>query len=338
VDSGSPPTAFCALSESRELAASLSRHASLTLTGIEERAFEGGEFKLRPLESVRDRAAFILQCLAGTPDASVSERLLRLLFLLYGLRDAGTSRRIVLLPYLTFARKDRRTQPRDPVNTRYVAQLIESAGADRVVALDVHNPAALDNAFRIPVDHLSALPMMVEHIAARFPIDPLTVISPDVGGVKRAQILRELLEMRLGREVNLAFLEKRRARGKLSGGMLVGEVKDRTVIVIDDLCATGNTLIRAATTCRLAGAGAIYAAFTHAPHAPGLTAVLRDANISGVLTTDSVGFRFDPIAANDARKLTVLSIAPLFGEAVRRMIAGEPLVPLLNSWSVKLDS
>src|SRR6185312_3499544 len=104
-------------------------------------------------------------CLAGTQPAPSSERLLKLLFLLHGLKDAGVTRCTALLPYMTFARKDRRTQVRDPVNSRYVAQLLESAGVDRVMTLDVHNPAALDNSFRVPVDHLSALPMMVDHFA-----------------------------------------------------------------------------------------------------------------------------------------------------------------------------
>lgn len=320
--------------ESHDLASSVSRYAGLALSELEERNFEGGEFKLRPLESVRDRSALIVQCLAGTPQAPVSERLLKLLFLSYGLRDAGASRRIALLPYLTFARKDRRTQPRDPVNTRYVAQLLEAAGIDQVVTLDVHNPAALDNSFRIPVDHLSALPMMVDHFSAGVGDTPLTVASPDIGGVKRAQIFRELLEARLGRAVELAFFEKRRAKGVVSGHALVGDVRERTVVIVDDLCATGNTLMRAAGASHRAGCSAVYAAVTHAPHMPGIAAVLADQGIAGVITTDSVGFPFSPLVAEAARKLTVLSIAPLFGEAVRRMLAGVPLTPLLDHWPV----
>jgi ribose-phosphate pyrophosphokinase len=102
----------------------------------------------------------------GSPNTSIADSFVRLLFLLNGLRDAGASQRIALIPYLTYARDDRRTELRDPVNTRYVAQLLEASGADRVVALDVHNPAALDNAFRIPVDHLTAIPMMVDQFAS----------------------------------------------------------------------------------------------------------------------------------------------------------------------------
>lgn len=332
---GSMDTTSCfTLRESRDLASAVYRHAELPLAPLEERDFEGGEFKLRPLETVRGHTALVLQCLAGTTEVPLSERLVRLLFLLYGLRDAGAVRRIALLPYLTFARKDRRTQLRDPVNSRYIAQVLEAAGVDRVVTLDVHNPAALDNAFRVPVDHLSALPMMVDHFATRLPDAQLTIASPDIGGVKRAQIFRELLETRLGREVELAFFEKRRAQGVVSGDALVGTVKGRTVLVIDDLCATGNTLKRAAEVCNRAGAHAVYAAVTHAPYSPGIVSVVADPAVAGVITTDSVGYHFGPLPPDCAGKLTVLSIAPLFGQAIRRMQTGKPLAPLLQRWPV----
>jgi ribose-phosphate pyrophosphokinase len=326
--------ALFALAECGELAAQVSREASLTLAPLEERRFEGGEFKLRPLESVRGRAAFVLESLAGTSDAPVTHRLVRLLFLLNVLRDAGASRRVALLPYLAFARKERRTQPRDPVNTRYLAELIESAGADRVVALDVHSPAAFDNSFRIPTDHLSASPMMVDHFAARLAGAGIAVLSPDVGGVKRAQIFRELLEARIGREVELGFLEKRRARGVVSGGTLVGDVRGREVIVLDDLCATGGTLIRAAAACRRAGAERVHVTVTHAPLASGVSAVLSEDTVASMLVTDSAADAIPRggFAGPHGQKMTVLSIAPLLGQAIRRMLEGRPLAPLLTRW------
>lgn len=327
---------FFALTESRELALATAREAGLELSGIEERSFEGGEFKLRPLESVRGRRVFVLQSLAGSEATPVAERLIRLLFLLSVLRDAGATGRTVLLPYLAFARKERRTQLRDPVNTRYVAQLLEAAGADHAIALDVHSPAAFDNAFRIPTDHLSALPMMVAYFAGRLGSSPLTVVSPDVGGIKRAQLFQESLEGILKQPVELAFLEKRRALGRVATGRLVGALQGRIALVVDDLCATGGTLIRAAERCREGGARSVHVAVTHAPMAAGIAAVAAADAVTEIVMTDSVG-GYDQAAATIGPKVSVLPLAPLFGTAVRRILCGQPLAPLLTSWPVPSD-
>lgn len=328
---------FYTLSEARDLGAACCREAGLEPALLEERLFEGGEFKLRPLESVRSRPAYVFQSLAGSQALSPADRLVRLLFLLNCLRDAGASQRVAMIPYLAYARKERRTQLRDPVNTRYVAQLIEASGADRLMALDVHNPAALDNAFRIPVDHLTALPMMAHHYATRLGTTDLVVVSPDVGGVKRAQIFQELLEARTGRPVELAFLEKRRAAGVVSSGRLVGETAGRHALIIDDLCATGGTLIRAAERCREAGATAVHVAVTHAPLPAGLEALSNITSITDVLVTDSSGTPYQHSPAL-MRKLTTLSVAALFGQAVRRIEAGQPIAPLLGRWPVSPDA
>jgi ribose-phosphate pyrophosphokinase len=334
------PARFFALSESARLAKRVCEEARLHLSPIEERRFEGGEFKFRPLESVRGRTAVVLQSLAGSTGLPVGERLLRLIFLLQGLRDAGASRRVVVLPYLTFAREDRRTQPRDPVTSRYVAELLEAAGADQLVVLDVHNPAALDNAFRIPVDHLSALPMMVDYFARQFDHEGLTVASPDIGGIKRAQRFREILAARLGHSVSMAFVEKRRQNdGVLSGGALVGDVTGKTVLLVDDLCATGETVMRAAKACRDAGAAAVYAAITHTPVTQGIDAVEAASTISGVVVTDSTGIDAGPTSISvGIPRRTTLSIAPLLGQATRRILAAKPLSPLLESWPVTFES
>jgi ribose-phosphate pyrophosphokinase len=333
-------TPFFALSESVALANRVSGEAGLPLSPLEERRFEGGEFRLRPLRSVRGRTVVVLQSLAASSDLPVGERLMRLLFLLQGLRDAGASRRVVVLPYLTFAREDRRTQPRDPVTSRYVAELLEAAGADELVVLDVHNPAALDNAFRIPVAHLSALPMMVDHFARHCDHDhaKLTVASPDIGGIKRAQQFREMLAARLGHPVGMAFVEKRRKNDVLSGGTVVGDVTGQSVLLVDDLCATGETLIRAAKACRAAGAATVYAAITHTPITEGIDAVEAGGTFSGVVTTDSTGINTPPTSlSNSMRQRTTLSIAPLLGQATRRILVAKPLSPLLESWPVTFE-
>ncbi len=323
-----------ALGESRGLAQEISARAGIPIAPIEERLFEEGEFKLRPLVSVRDRPLFIVQSLAGSAGTPVADRLVRLLFLLFGLRDAGAARMTAVIPYLTFARKDRRTQPRDPVNSRYIAQLLEATRVDRIMALDVHNPAALDNAFRIPVDHLSATPLFVDHFATQRRDAALAVASPDVGGIKRAQIFRELLEQRLGCRIELAFIEKRRADDVVTTGRVVGQVAGKEVIVLDDLCASGGTLVRAAQALRAGGAKAVHAVVTHAPLARGLAALAADAAIDQVVLTDSVGA--EPLPQKG--RFSVLPVAPLFAQAISRITTGKPFAPLLRRWPVPDDA
>lgn len=322
---------FFSLSECHGLADACCGAAGLPLSAVEERPFEGGEFKLRPLVSVRDRPVFVLESLANGSGFSPADRLIRLLFLLANLRDAGARTRTAIIPYLAYARKDRRTQLRDPVNTRYVAELLEAAGVTHLITLDVHNPAALDNAFRVPVDHLSALPMMTDHYARRLSSGEPVVVSPDVGGVKRAQTFQELLEARLGHPVELAFVEKRRASGKVTSGRLVGSVEARHALIVDDLCATGGTLIRAAERCRAAGCASVHVAVTHAPLPEGLENLASSPAIDEIVVTDSTGAT-GPRSASLQTKLTTLSIAPLLGLAVRRIHERKPVAPLLSRW------
>jgi ribose-phosphate pyrophosphokinase len=158
------------------------------------------------------------------------------------------------------------------------------------------------------------------------------VASPDIGGVKRAQLFRERLQQRLGREVELAFIEKRRAGGTAASGRIVGDVTGREVILLDDLCASGGTLIRGATVLREAGARAVHATFTHAPMAAGLAALAAADAISSLIFTDSAGAALQVPVLSGNRKLHVLEIAPLFAQALKRMSAGAPLAPVLESW------
>lgn len=321
-------------SESHDLGLRIAEAAGFALAPLEERSFEEGEFKLRPLVSVRGRTVFVVQSLAGSPQAPIAQRFIRLLFLLCGLRDAGADSTVAVVPYLAYARKDRRTQPRDPVNTRYVAQLLEATGVTRLVALDVHNPAALDNAFRIGVDHLSALPMFAAHFAQRLRNEDFAVASPDIGGVKRVQLFRELLQRQLDRNIELLFVEKRRSGGTVSGGMVVGRIAGRRVIVLDDLCASGGTLLRAAALLRESGAAAVHVAVTHAPLPAGIAALRAADGLADITLTDSTGSALQAPPASAGVELTVLPVAPLLGQALRRMTSGAPVSELLERWPV----
>jgi ribose-phosphate pyrophosphokinase len=173
--------------------------------------------------------------------------------------------------------------------------------------------------------------MFVHHFSKRLFAADIAVASPDIGGVKRVQIFRELLERRLGRAIEIAFIEKRRTGGVATSGRVVGEVSGREVIVLDDLCATGGTLIRAAEVLRGSGAAAVHVAFTHAPLPKGLAALAAADSIAQIVLTDSVdSLRPDILSAGN--RLSVLPIAPLFAQAVTRMLTGAPLAPLLDSW------
>jgi ribose-phosphate pyrophosphokinase len=318
--------------ESRALALTASTHSGIEVAELEEREYEGGEFKLRPLQPVRERTVFVIQSLAESDEAPMARRLIRLLFLIQTLRDAGAGCVVAVIPYLAYARKDRRTKPRDPVYTRYVAQLVEAAGAHRAVTLDVHNTSALDNAFRIPMDHLSALPMMAAHFHQHLPTGQLAVVSPDIGGVKRAQIFREILERRTGRKVELLFVEKHRDGQTVSGGAIVGRVGGHDAILLDDLCATGATLLQAAKSLRAAGATSVHAAITHFPIETGIRALAAAPEIAQVVITDSVGYTPAINTADHTAKVTTLSAGTLVGHALARIARGDSMASLLEDW------
>ena len=317
--------ALFALNASRDFGERVSWALSLPILGHEERFFEDGEHKVRPLENVRGRDVYIIQCLHATPDHGVDERLNRMLFMIAALKDAGAARVTALAPYLCYARKDRRTKPRDPVTTRYIACLFEAVGTDRICVLDVHNLAAYQNAFRIVAEHLEARRLLAGAVAERIGSAPVVVVSPDSGGVKRADAFRETLAQLLKADIPLAFAEKHRSSGVVSGEALVGDVSGRAAVLLDDLVSTGTTLLRAARRCREMGATSVHAAATHGLLIGGAPALLASADLDSIILTDSV-----PIAGalQSAEKLQIVSVAPLLAEAIRRLHTGGSLVDL----------
>jgi ribose-phosphate pyrophosphokinase len=315
-----------ALQSGRPYAEVVAAALGIGLGEVEERAFEDGEHKSRPLTSVRGHDVYVVQSLHDDRHSGVNDKLVRLLFFLATLKDAGADRLTAVVPYLCYARKDRRTKARDPVTTRYVAALFEAVGVDRMVTVDVHNLAAYQNAFRIPAEHLEARKLLLEHVTGLS--GPLAVLSPDVGGVKRAEALREVLEQRRGEPVPSGFMEKHRSAGVVSGATLVGDVDGRTVLLVDDLIASGGTLVRAAQACLARGARRVIGLATHGAFAPQAGEVLAHEALEGLVITDTVDP--DRLEHGTARaKLTVLPTAPLVAEAVRRLHTGGSLVELL---------
>ncbi|NIP60873.1 MAG: ribose-phosphate diphosphokinase [Gemmatimonadetes bacterium] len=318
-----------ALESSRSFAERVAAVLEIPLSRHEERDFADGEHKTRPLESVRGRDVFVVQSLYGEDGESVNDKLCRFLFFLGACRDAGAGRLTAVVPYLCYARKDRKTKSRDPVTIRYVAGFFDAVDVDRVVAMDVHNLAAYQNAFRRGGEHLEARVLFLDHFAEVLADEEIAVVSPDVGGVKRAEAFRESLAERLDRPVASGFMEKERSWGVVSGETLVGELEGRTVILLDDMIGTGTTMARAAAACREAGARACYAAATHGLFLEGAQAVVGDPALDGVVVTDTVPpVRLPSDLASE--KVTLLDGAGLFGEAIRRMHVGGSIVELLE--------
>jgi ribose-phosphate pyrophosphokinase len=314
--------ALFALSGGEGLGGRVAEALGVPLDPHEERGFEDGEHKARPLASVRGRHAVLIGSLHGDAAMSVNDRLCRALFFCAALRDAGAAEVTLVAPYLCYARKDRRTKSRDPVTTRYVAQAIEAMGVDRVVAMDVHNPAAFENAFRRPVEHLEARPLLVRHLAPLLGGDAVTVVAPDAGGAKRADALRAALSAALRAPAGSAYAEKRR------GDLLAGEVEGTVAVIVDDLISTGTTLARTARRCRERGAARVLAAATHAVLPPGAGRALADPALDAVIVTDTV----PPGGGLD--RLVVLGVAPFLAEAIRRIHEGGSLVALHEEWTV----
>lgn len=319
-----------ALNSSRPFGEQVSAHLGVALSPHEEREFEDGEHKARPLTGVRGKDVFVIQSLHGDPAQSGNDKLCRLLFFIGALKDAAAARVTAIVPYLAYARKDRKTKPRDPVTTRYVAALFEAVGADAVVTMDVHNLAAFQNAFRCGAENLEAEKLFAAHFAPLLKDSDVVVVSPDAGGIKRSEQFRQRLGKALGKPVGAAFAEKYRSEGALSGDMLVGDVHARHAIIIDDLISTGTTLVRTARSCRDAGAVGVFAAATHGLFMGDAAAVLADSALEAIVVTDTVPpFRLDGSAAK--AKITVLNCAQLFAEAIRRMHAGGSVTDLLES-------
>jgi ribose-phosphate pyrophosphokinase len=314
-----------ALNATAALGSAVAAELSLPLAAHEEREFEDGEHKTRPLEAVRGAHVFVIQSLHGETNQSTNDKLCRLLFFIGAIKDAGAARVTAVVPYLCYARKDRRTKTSDPVTMRYVASMFEAVGTDDIVTLDVHNPAAFENAFRCPTVALTAAPLFVEYVRS-LADERLCVVSPDPGGTKRADIFHEALQTELGRPIGKALADKRRSGGVVSGDLFVGEVEGATALVIDDLISTGGTLLRAARAARHAGAKRVIALVTHGLFMPGAEPVLLEPAIDRLVVTDSASTSLGEAAR---AKVDVLTVAPLLAECIRRLHAGDTLNDLL---------
>lgn len=305
----------------------------------EERIFEDGECKLRPLTDPGGQDVYVMQSLHGGPSLSVHDRLWRLWTFAATLCDHNAARVTAVIPYLAYARKDRRTKPFDPLSLRHLAQLFEAAGVQRVIALEAHDAAAFENAFRCPVVHVRASgvfeallndPVCSEpsgdlgstqaegaskHGAVRW-----VVASPDPGGVKRAQLWRETLQAQLGRPIGFAMIDKRRSAGVVSTEDLVaGDVSAAQVLLYDDLIASGGTMVRAAQALRAHGAHRVLAVAAHGVFTRHAQTLMTDPAIDAVVVTDSIPGLRARESAEGAGRLHVISAASQLARAIESM-------------------
>jgi len=302
----------------KALALAIANDLDTELSAHEDRAFEDGEGKLRPLVDPRGADVYVLLGLHGDPDSSPYDKLCRLLFFIATLRDHGAARVTAVLPYMAFARKDRQTKLFDPVTQRYLAQLIEAVGATQVITFEVHNLAAMQNAFRCPTQHLPVHEAFAELADDLQTAGAVVVASPDAGGIKRAQLWQDDLARRLQRPVGLAWMDKWRSGGRSGGAQAVsGEVQGAVVVLVDDLIATGATLQRAAQALRAAGAQRILACAAHGLFVGAAAELLADPAIDQLLVTDSMpGLRL-PDSGPLREKLRIVSCVPLLSAAMR---------------------
>ncbi|MDB5038801.1 MAG: ribose-phosphate pyrophosphokinae [Bacteriovoracaceae bacterium] len=225
----------------------------------------------------------------------------------------------VAIPYLGYSRQDRKIKPRDPVSTRYLAQIFEAAKVNCVISMDVHNLAAFQNAFRCATEHLEARSVFMDYLLSNLNFDgEITIVSPDAGGMKRVEEFCDALSQRISEPIQPAFMEKIRKDEKLSRSTLIGDVSNRTAIILDDMITTGSTLDRTVNACHQHGAKRIFAMATHGLFLESANSLLENPFLEKIITTNSLPPpQFDPKLLS--QKLVQLDISPLFAKAIQRL-------------------
>ncbi|RMD87087.1 MAG: ribose-phosphate pyrophosphokinase [Candidatus Dadabacteria bacterium] len=268
--------------------------------------FSDGELSVDIGDNVRGRDVFIVQS-TSTPG---NDHLMELLIMIDALKRASAWRITAVMPYFGYARQDRKLKPRVPITAKLVANLLTVAGAHRILTMDLH-AGQIMGFFDIPVDNLMALPIMYPYLHEKYGSDNITIVSPDMGGMERAR----LFATRLG-NTGIALIDKRRVKhNEVAGMRVVGEVKDNVCIIVDDMVDTGGTLIKAAETLLDEGAKGVVAACVHPVLSANAIERLEESVIEEVVVTDTIA----TTAPKKGKKFKVLSVAPLFAEAINKI-------------------
>ena len=284
------------------LSEKIAKYLNKELGKIRIYRFKDGEICVKVEENVRGKDVFIIQPTCPP----VNENLMELLITLDALRRASPRRLTAVLPYYGYARQDRKDQPRVPITAKLVANLLVSAGADRILTMDLHAPQ-IQGFFDIPVDHLFAAPVIIEYLRNKHFKNPV-IVAPDVGGVKMARAFAKRLS------ASLAIVDKRReSPDKVEVVHVIGEVKNREAIIVDDLISTGSTLIQAAETLLQHGATEVYATCTHPVFAGDAVERLNKSPLKEIIVTDTIPH------TNLPSKIKILTVSALLGEAIKRI-------------------
>lgn len=276
------------------------------LCQAEVRRFSDGEIFVEVQESVRGTNTFIIQPTCHP----VNDTLMELLIMTDALKRSSTNSITALIPYYGYGRQDRKVQPRVPITAKLVADLLTAAGVTRVVSMDLH-AGQIQGFFNIPFDHLYAKPVLLQYVKQNYDLDKVVVVSPDAGGVERARAYARRLD------VALAIIDKRRIRPNEAQAVnLIGDVKGKHAIIVDDMIDTAGTLVQAVHVLHEYGAGSVSAACTHGVFSGSAFERIRDSALTEVICTDTIPL--SP-AMSKLPKVKVLSVAPLLAEAIRRI-------------------
>jgi ribose-phosphate pyrophosphokinase len=288
-----------------ELASAVCAYLNVPRGAADVRRFSDGEILVEIDENVRGGDVFVIQSTC-TP---VNDNLIELLLMLDAFRRASAKRITAVIPYFGYARQDRKVAPRVPISAKLVADLITTAGASRVLTVDLH-AGQIQGFFNVPVDNLFATPVLLPYVRQRLNQDDVSVVSPDAGGVERARAFAKHLD------AALAIIDKRRARANEVAEMhIVGEVRGRTAVLVDDMVDTAGTLAAAAAALKESGARAVMACCTHPVLSGEAITRIEQSALTQLIVTDTI-----PLTprAQSCSKIKVLSVAHLLGEAIRR--------------------
>ncbi len=289
-----------------ELAKKVSNYLQIPLTETIVSTFSDGEIMVQIKENVRGSDAFVIQPTC-TP---VNHNIMELLLIIDALKRASAGRITAVIPYYGYARQDRKAQPRVPISAKLVANLITVAGASRVLSIDLH-AGQIQGFFDIPVDHLLAAPVILDYLKKNNLLNNIIVVSPDAGGTERARAFAKKIN------APLAIIDKRRDAPNVSKVMhVIGDVKDKDALIIDDMIDTGGTLVQAAEALKEKGAERVFAACTHAVLSGNAIERLNNSVLEEVIVTDTIPLHDKK---DKCPKIKVLTVAHLLGEAIKRI-------------------